>query len=93
MAQAKQVVRELSLLNKLGLHARPASLFAKTASKYVADITVSKGGHTSDAKSVIGLLMLAAEQGVTIVVTATGEDAEEAVNALEELIENKFGED
>ena len=93
MTEHSKIIRDVVVLNKLGLHARPASLFVKTASRFVSDITVSKNGHVSDGKSVIGLLMLAAGQGIELNVTAHGEDAMEAVNALEKLIANRFGEE
>jgi len=89
----KKIVREYKILNKLGLHARPASLFVKTASGFSSDITISKDGNVSDGKSIIGLMMLAAEQGASLSVTAHGEDAAEALDALGKLITNKFGEE
>jgi len=93
MAEGRKVVRHWVVQNSLGLHARPASLFVKTANRFAAAIEVSKDGHVSDGKSVLGLLMLAAGQGAALEVTAQGEDATEALDALEELIARKFDED
>ena len=88
-----KVSRQVEVLNSLGLHARPAAVFAREASAFTADITVSKNGHVSDGKSTIGLLMLAAEKGTTLDITATGPDAEEAIEVLEKLFRDKFGEE
>jgi len=93
MAEQIKIVREYLISNKLGLHARPATLFVKTATTFTAEVTVAKDGHVSDGKSIIGLLMLAAGQGSLLNVTATGGDAAEALDALEKLIESKFDED
>lgn len=86
------LVRELKILNKLGLHARPAALFVKAASRFVSDITVEKGGNQVSGKSIMGLMTLEAGQGCVLKITADGPDAEAAVEELQKLIDNKFHE-
>ena len=95
MAARTQIVRDCVVLNKLGLHARPASMFVQTATRFKSEITISnsKEGLVCDGKSIMGLLMLAAEEGTSISITAHGEDAKEALDALEKLITDKFGEE
>ncbi len=79
--------------NKLGLHARPAALLVQTAGKFKSDIKISKDGYTVNGKSIMGVMTLAAETGSEIEVIIDGEDQEEAMKAIEELIESKFGEE
>ncbi len=79
--------------NKFGLHARPSASFVQTATRFRSEIKVEKDGQVADGKSILDLMMLAAGQGNSITVKANGEDAEEAITALGELIENRFGED
>lgn len=93
MAQSKTISVQVLVQNKLGLHARPVTLIAKLASNFAACISLERAGTVSDAKSVMGLLLLAAEQGTELTLTAEGHDAEEAVEALERLFSEKFGED
>ena len=88
-----KISKTLVVQNKLGIHARPAALFAKTANKFKSDVFVEKDGETINAKSIMGLMMLAAGPGSKILVIAKGPDAADAVKAIEELLENKFGED
>lgn len=85
----------VKLLNKVGLHARPASLFVQTARKFKAAIKVRKAGvdRVVDAKSILGVLSLGAEMGDVITITAEGEDAELAVKTLVDLVNNRFGEE
>ena len=78
--------------NKLGLHARPASLFVKTALQFQSEILISKDNADSNGKSILGVLSLAVPQGSVITITANGEDAEEAIHAIGQLIETGFGE-
>jgi phosphocarrier protein len=78
--------------NKLGLHARAANMVVQVASNFKAAITMDKDGIEANAKSIMGLLLLAAGQGSQIVVRAQGRDAKEAVEELGKLIEGKFGE-
>jgi len=84
--------RELAIINKLGLHARAASKFVTVASQYDADIRVSKDGREVSGKSIMGVMMLAAARGSRIDVTAEGDDAEAALDALDELARDRFGE-
>ena len=86
------VTKELTIINKLGIHARPAQ-FVKLASKFDADIVVEKDGEEVDGKSILGLMMLAVGHGSKITITAEGKDEQEALNALEDLISRKFEED
>ena len=85
--------KEFTILNKLGIHARPAAQFVKIANRFQADIYVEKDGEEVDGKSIMGLMMLAAGHGSVISVSADGSDAEEALNALGDLIERKFEEE
>ena len=79
--------------NKLGLHARPAALFVQTSNKFKSKITVTKDGEEVNGKSIMGLMMLAAEAGSKIIVKVAGEDAKELLAKLEELIIKKFDEE
>ena len=87
------VRREFTITNTLGLHARPAAMFVQLASKFLSEITVERGSERVNGKSIMGIMMLAAGKGLKITVTAEGEDAANAVSALEELVNGKFGED
>jgi len=89
----RKIVRDVRIANKLGLHARPASLLAKLASKYRADIYVRKGSDEVNAKSIMGIITLAASQDAVLRFTASGPDAESALEAIGELIDGRFGED
>ena len=92
-ATESKISKHLVVVNKLGIHARPAALFAKTANRFKADVFVEKDGETINAKSIMGLMMLAAGPGSKILLIANGPDATEAVRAIEELIASKFGEE
>jgi phosphocarrier protein len=85
--------REVSIVNKYGLHARPAAEFVKLANRYSSEIWVSKDGIVVSGKSIMGVMMLAAERGSTIAIRALGDDAEAAVDALTSLVSSKFGEE
>ncbi len=85
--------KTVEIKNSLGIHARPASMIVKTASKFKSKINISKDGIEANAKSIMGLLMLACEQGSKIIITAEGNDEKEAVEALIELINRKFDEE
>jgi phosphocarrier protein HPr len=87
-----KVAKKLEIKNKLGLHARAAALLVQTVNKFAAEVTLSKDGQVTDARSIMGVLTLAATQGSKIHVEATGEDAERAVRAIEKLISAKFNE-
>jgi phosphocarrier protein len=89
----QRIIRTLTVSNRLGLHARPASLLAKTAGQFSAEIIIAKDEVEANAKSIMALLMLAAGCGSDLVFSAQGEDALEALDALEQLIASKFGED
>jgi len=87
-----KVVKKLEIRNKLGLHARAAALLVQTVNRFSAKVKISKDGQVVDARSIMGVLTLAATQGSKIQVEAKGEDAQEAVRAIEKLIERKFHE-
>jgi phosphocarrier protein HPr len=84
--------REARIVNKLGIHARPAAEIVKTAAKFKSNITIVRDDLEVNAKSIMGVMMLAAEFGSTIILRATGDDAEAALDALSAVIANKFGE-
>jgi len=84
--------RKVQIVNKAGLHARPAAEIVKLAAKYASDITVMREDLEVNGKSIMGVMMLAAECGSTLQLKAEGPDAAEALDALEKLIESKFGE-
>ncbi len=83
---------EVTICNKLGLHARAAAKFVATASEFESEIEIEKDGKHVNGKSIMGVMMLAAAKGTEIQVTAEGEDAETALKAIGELIANYFGE-
>lgn len=89
----RMIRKVFKIKNRLGLHARPAALLVKTAGKFKSDIKIAKDGYTVNGKSIMGVLTLAAEAGSEIEVIVDGEDQEEALTAIEELIENKFYEE
>jgi len=86
------IQREVTLNNVLGLHARAAARFVQVASRFRSRISLSKDGRSVDAKSILGILMLAGAQGDRLVLSAHGEDEQEAVEALSALILSRFGE-
>lgn len=90
--ELKKIERQFTVANKLGLHARPAALFVQTANRFESLIEVRKDDLMADGKSIMGIMTLAAEMGSLISVSATGKDAEEAMEALAKLIESNFGE-
>ncbi|HEY3950455.1 HPr family phosphocarrier protein [Phenylobacterium sp.] len=85
--------RTVEITNKRGLHARASAKFVKTASVFDAEVRVSKDGQTVDARSIMGLMMLAAGPGCCIEIEAEGVDAAAALDALEQLVVGKFDED
>jgi len=85
--------RECVIRNRLGLHARAAAKFVHTATGFTSQIRVSRGGKTMDGKSIMGILLLAAAAGTTVVITAEGVDEADAVEALCRLVEGGFGEE
>ncbi len=82
----------ITILNRLGLHARPSARFAQLASQYKAEIWLVRDGESVDGKSILEVLTLACPQGSELVIKANGPDAEEAVSALASLVASKFGE-
>ena len=84
---------EVEVQNKLGLHARPCSKFVKLASSFKCEVWVSKDDESVNGKSIMGLMMLAAGQGSKLQITAEGADANDALLALEKLVNGKFDED
>src|SRR5688572_20799426 len=93
MDESSKVTKELVVSNKLGIHARPAALFVKTANRFTCDIFVEKDGETVNGKSIMGLMMLAAGPGSKLMISAQGGDAARAVVEIEELMKRKFDED
>ena len=87
-----KVLKKIEIKNKLGLHARAAALLVQTANRFSAQITLSKDGQTADGRSIMGVLTLAATQGSKIQVEAVGDDAEQAVKAIERLVDRRFNE-
>ena len=92
-AQVQKVEKEISIVNRLGLHARPAAMFVRIASRHRADIWVSKEGEEVNGKSIMGLMMLAAGQGSKLRIRCDGADADKAMEELEELIKAGFNEE
>ncbi len=84
--------RDLEIVNKLGLHARAAAKLVHTAGRFGCDVTLVKEGDAVDAKSILGLMALGAAQGTKISVICDGEDEADAIEAVSELIENRFDE-
>ena len=86
------VEQSVQIVNKNGLHARPAAEMVKAAAKFKSDITISREDIEVNGKSIMGVMMLAAECGSSILLRATGPDAQEAVSALASLVASRFGE-
>jgi phosphocarrier protein len=84
--------RSVQIVNKHGLHARPAAEMVKAASRYKSDITIARDDLEVNGKSIMGVMMLAAEYGASITLRATGPDEQEAVDALAVLVSSRFGE-
>jgi phosphocarrier protein HPr len=89
----QKLTREVTIINKLGLHARPSAMFVKICSRHKSDIWVEKDGEQVNGKSIMGLMMLAAGQGSKLRVTCEGSDAEKALEEIEGLILRRFDED
>ncbi len=88
-----QLAREYVIKNRLGLHARAAAQLVQTANRFRSEVTVEKDGMQVNGKSIMGILMLAAPQGSRIRVAVTGEDAQQALASLGQLIDDGFGEE
>ncbi len=93
MSDNNQCCATLEIQNRKGLHARAAAAFVKTAEQFDAEITVERIGQSVSGCSIMGLMMLAAAKGTTIEVKICGKQAQEALKAISELINNKFGEE
>ena len=91
-ADAQRCEKVFTVLNELGLHARPSAMFVKTASRFKSDVSVEKNGEVVNGKSIMGLMMLAAGKGTTLKITAVGADAREAISAIEEIFQKRFNE-
>jgi phosphocarrier protein len=93
LADAGSIMKkDMVVANKLGIHARPAAMFVKTANRFACDIFVEKDGEKVNGKSIMGLMMLAAGPGSKLTVHANGQDASQALAELETLFEQKFDE-
>ena len=92
-AATQKLEKEVTIVNRLGLHARPAAMFVRIGSRHRAEIWVSKEGEEVNGKSIMGLMMLAAGQGSKLRIRCDGPDADKAMEELEELIKAGFNED
>ncbi len=92
-SDSAKLTKELVVTNKLGVHARPAAMFVKTANRFDCEILVEKDGETVNGKSIMGMMMLAAGPGSKLHVHARGQDAQQALTELEALMKRNFGED
>ena len=92
-ADEMKITKELVVINKLGIHARPAAMFVKAANRFECDIFVEKDGERVNGKSIMGLMMLAAGQGSKLLLHAEGQDAARAVVEIEMLLKRKFDEE
>src|SRR5437899_9139558 len=87
------MTKDFMVANKLGIHARPAAMFVKTANRFACDIFVEKDGEKINGKSIMGLMMLAAGPGSKLIILANGADAHQAVAEIEALVKRKFDEE
>ena len=85
-------VKDITIINRLGLHARAAAKLVQLASRFKCELQVAKDGRQVNGKSIMGIMMLSASQNTVIQIVAEGEDEEEAVNEIELLINDRFGE-
>jgi phosphocarrier protein HPr len=92
-AQGQRIEKEIMVINRLGLHARPAAMFVRIASRFRSEIWVEKEGEQINGKSIMGLMMLAAGQGSKLLIRCEGPDADRAMQEIEELINRRFNED
>jgi phosphocarrier protein HPr len=91
--RGQKIEKDIPIINRLGLHARPAAMFVRIASRYRSEVWVAKEGEEVNGKSIMGLMMLAAGQGSNLRIRCEGPDAEKAMEELEELISARFNED
>lgn len=89
----QKIEKEITIINRLGLHARPAARFVRIASRYRSEIWVEKEGEQINGKSIMGLMMLAAGQGSKLLIRCEGPDADKAMEEIEDLINRRFDED
>jgi len=92
-ARGQKIEKEITVINRLGLHARPAAMFVRIASRYRSEIWVEKEGEQINGKSIMGLMMLAAGQGSKLLIRCEGPDADNAMQEIEDLINRRFDED
>ena len=92
-ASGETIVREIPITNKRGLHARASAKFVQMAERFKADITVTRNNETVGGNSIMGLMMLSAGPGSSVIVSASGPEAREAIEALTTLVTTKFGEE
>jgi phosphocarrier protein HPr len=92
-ASSQKLEKELTIINRLGLHARPAAMFVRITSRYRSEVWVAKEGEEINGKSIMGLMMLAAGQGSKLTIRCEGPDADKVMEELETLIQQKFNED
>ena len=90
---SQKIEKEIAIVNRLGLHARPAAMFVRIASRYRSEVWVEKEGEKINGKSIMGLMMLAAGQGSKLKIFCEGPDADKVMEELEELIQQKFNEE
>ena len=88
----KRISKKMTIVNKLGLHARASAKFVSTANQYQCEVEVTRGNKCVNGKSIMGIMMLAASQGTELEISATGVDAEPALVAIEALVQDRFGE-
>lgn len=89
---ADMITREVTIVNRAGVHTRPASMIVRTAAKYRSDFTIQKDGYEINGKSIIGVMTLAAEQGAVLTLLFDGDDEDAAAEAMTELFNRGFGE-
>lgn len=85
------ITKEITLQNRSGLHAKPASTFVRAACRFHSDISITKDAVKANAKSIMGVIILAVQQGDTVILEADGDDEQEAIDSLSDLINSKFG--
>jgi phosphocarrier protein HPr len=90
---SQKIEKEITIVNRLGMHARPAAMFVRIASRYRSEVWVEKEGEKINGKSIMGLMMLAAGQGSKLCISCEGPDADKVMEELEALIQQKFNED
>lgn len=91
--RGEKLEKDVAIVNRLGMHARPAAMFVRIASRFRCEVWVEKEGERINGKSIMGLMMLAAGQGSKLLICCEGPDAEKAIEELEALIAGKFNED